>query len=80
MGMAQKMRTGDWTTPDKKHRLMLPNYYSSLDACTEFESSLTQQECWNYDTELYCCDCGFAWKATAAQRCESYLKIKGLWK
>ena len=71
-------------------KTMLPNYHSSLDACAEFEATLTtpfDKNCYaalvfdqlsevDQTGELDFCMI----TATAPQRCEAYLKLKGLWK
>lgn len=72
----------------------IPNYYSDLNACAEFESSLTDYEDRNKyinnlqdrvletlhpdsHDDLVLCEFTFA-TATAPQRCEAYLRLKGL--
>lgn len=72
------------------------DYYSDLNACAEFEASLTDYEYRNKyinnlqdrvletlhpdsHDDLVLCEFTFA-TANAPQRCEAYLKTKGLWK
>lgn len=69
----------------------LPNYCNSLDACADFERTLGAAQHWQFRQALwhiteakdgevngeehnrrYC-------SATALQRCEAYLRVKGLW-
>lgn len=68
-------------------KTMVPNYHSSLDACAEFEATMDKQEqsdyicalgglCQEPDLDDWAGVCF----ATAPQRCEAYLKLKGLWK
>ena len=65
----------------------IPDYHSSLDACAEFEATMDKQEqsdyicalgglCQEPDLDDWAGVCF----ATAPQRCEAYLKLKGLWK
>ncbi len=77
---------------DWKFLHQLPNYPESLDGCREFEEPLNA----NYEMQtLYVrrltevvyrkkhsgCSIEFAMAtANALQRCEAYLKMKGLWK
>ena len=59
----------------------LPNYYASLDACAEFERTLDKIQRREYVRQLYHItenDFG-AHCATPEQRCEAFLRIKGLW-
>jgi len=61
---------------------MLPNYPFDLNACAEFEAELFKCEIlWKkYRDLIYAFethnDTAFA---TALQRCEAYLRVKGLW-
>lgn len=70
----------------------LPRYTTSLDACAEFEATLTRDEQYHYDCYLFkqCVpmdrgdvfdpDSAFLCiTATPRQRCEAYLRTKGLW-
>lgn len=60
----------------------LPQYHTSLDACAEFEATLTSEEREDY--------CACLWTvtahefatitATAPQRCEAFLRVKGPWR
>lgn len=62
----------------------LPNYPESLDACAEFEKTLTECERRAYFFHLFGTqrlEDGDLWKAVAAtprQRCLAYLKTKGI--
>ncbi len=58
-----------------------PNYAESLDACAEFERTLTPRELAEYSYGLMDITRTTyeAITATAAQRCEAYLRMKGLW-
>ncbi len=69
----------------------LPNYPESLDACAEFEATLTDEEWLDYigyladDVLGYSCSMNPSWsltrkllEATARQRCLAYLKTKGI--
>lgn len=69
----------------------LPNYPESLDACVEFEATLTRAEWFQYNCYLFKAlvpfDEGDCWdadnarhciSATPRQRCLAYLKTKGL--
>jgi hypothetical protein len=86
---------GWWKHPDNEtvgNVNILPNYHADLNACAEFERGIDNgyygvlyEVCnlgfefkhtrthWDY------ADCGFA-SATPLQRCEAYLRVKGLWK
>jgi len=80
--------------PDNGFHRPLPDYYADLNACAEFEQSLSakpegslgvvEQE--SYADEIYGMICGPHFTAfnhitaTAPHRCEAYLKVKGLWK
>lgn len=69
----------------------LPNYYNDLNAMHEVEKTLTDEEYQDLFENLYLAACRTtgpedtykykrAWvSATAAQRAEAYLKVKGLW-
>lgn len=79
---------GWWIAPNNYASMSPPDYYSSLDACAEFERSLTRSEMWDYQQSF--CESNSEYdadeyhvtliKLTAPQRCEAYLKVKGLWK
>lgn len=94
---------GWWIAPNNNASMSPPDYYSSLDACAEFESSLSKESKFNHktgsriipeyieytndlmdlfaeDDEFYNYKRSLAVSATSAQRCECYLKLKGLWK
>lgn len=65
----------------------IPNYPASLDACAEFEKTLSGDEITDYINQIYrvtfkACradrDEGVVF-ATAPQRCEAFLRTKNLW-
>ena len=87
--------TGDLKiTPDEGFDFHLPRYTTSLDACAEFEAGLTDEEFRSYSEEL-CDLCGIGnphynpnlnyleirplIQASALQRCEAFLRLKGKW-
>ena len=83
----QRLYLGDqdwWGTKLKsgeKHRLRLPDYITDLNACNEMEKVLTEHQ----NESIYPRNLG-AWRnptkaiyATAAQRCEAFLRTLGLW-
>jgi hypothetical protein len=63
----------------------VPKYTSDLNACAEFEATLTgsERETYKYRLVDVCSGPrtgnGEAIFATAAQRCEAYLRVKSLW-
>lgn len=71
--------------------LNVPNYLNDLNACAKFEKSLANDEIWPYERELanivslsgglsllnYIND--QIWHASALQRCEAFLRLKGKW-
>lgn len=71
------------------HKFTTPNYAESLDACREFEESLSEDERHNYgllieNTERF----DTLWggnritamvTVTAKERCEAFLRLKGKW-
>jgi hypothetical protein len=72
----------DWqhpTLPSRNTPSGRPAYHSDLNACAEFESTLTGNE-W----DKYCDHFGGSLRgcasATAPQRCEAFLRVKGLWR
>lgn len=74
-----------WDLPDGRvlsHDV--PNYPEDLNACAEFEAALTDEERRSYFFHLFGTqrlEDGDLWKAvsaTARQRCQAYLKTKGL--
>jgi hypothetical protein len=81
-----------WQTPDGKDwRMHIPNYYNDLNAMHEVEKTLTGREQFVYmidlKTVVYANSLNNNMSvefqlhhATAAQRAEAYLKVKGLWK
>lgn len=72
---------------------LLPNYTSDLNACHEFEKTLTDEQFDAFQIELsrvvfkHLCvvtyPVGFKqrsfWNATARQRCEAFLRVQGKW-
>ena len=62
------------------------NVLDDLNACAEFEGTLTTEERHDYVRTLCSIMCGWhsmpgfvTTFATALQRCEAYLRVKGLW-
>jgi len=68
-----------WLKPGSRNTRRLPAYHSDLNACAEFEATLTGNE-W----DKYCDHFGGSLRgcasATAPQRCEAFLRVKGLWR
>ena len=63
-------------------RILTPRYTESLDACGEFESAMNAQEKVVYADYLVdlCGDDSYdPIFATALQRCEAFLRLKGQW-
>ena len=68
----------------------IPNYYGSLDACHEFETTICDNDC-EYVSELTGSCKTDGWEicsdreqlslvcATAPQRCEAFLRLHRLW-
>jgi hypothetical protein len=70
---------------DKYSKWHLPSYTTDLNACHEFEETLSDSEYEQYAERLI--ECGevlnnprLTLSACAGDRCENYLKTKGLWK
>lgn len=68
---------------------IIPDYLNDLNACHEMEKTLTEKEELFYLMKLSAAmkeNATIGWKAertyraTAAQRCEAFLRSKGLWK
>ena len=66
-----------------RQALHVPNYPEDLNACAEFEATLTDEEWKDYGVPLGSRD--ISWEgakkllsATARQRCIAYLKVKGI--
>jgi hypothetical protein len=60
----------------------LPSYHSDLNACAEFESAhinATNESLYRNFLVLQCGEWRYH-RATAPQRCEAFLRAKGLWK
>lgn len=58
-----------------------PNYHGSLDDCAGFEATLTVREQGIYLGHLHSICGAFIWPsvtATAPQRCEAFLRVKGI--
>jgi len=76
---------------DEAYPSELPNYPESLDACAEFEAGLSDEEyihfcvhlneIWSRDkvTDMPKITISRAASATAPQRCEAFLRLKGKW-
>ena len=80
------LRPGDNGDDYHTHR-RLPDYLHSLDACHEMEKGLTGAECLEYEKHLNAATkhmkhiTAFPMiHATAAQKCEAFLRAKNLWK
>ncbi len=66
---------------------MMPDYLNDLNACHEMEKVMTQQQRGRYSRHLSSILSKAAsntgeydiWHATAAQRCEAFLRTLGLW-
>lgn len=71
----------NWLSPSGERCVWHPDYYSSLDACAEFERTLTPLHLVEYSYILMelTRTTYEAITATAPQRCEAYLRMKGLW-
>lgn len=84
-----------WRRMFQQENVFPPDYPNNLNACSEFERTLTYDEETRYVVHLFRI-CGWninhaddrlcvgnarkPVSATARQRCEAYLKTKGLWK
>lgn len=71
-----------WKTVDEDEQSTpFPSYFSDLNACAEMEATLTDEEYALFKKHL--CDAigsGFRIvSATAPQRCEAFLRVKGKW-
>ena len=70
-----------WISPCGRYKTLeeIPNYPLDLNACAEFEKTLTDKELWQIDAILFNLpDCRAPFVATARQRCLAYLKTKGI--
>jgi hypothetical protein len=77
--------------PGCRGHVKIPHYPESLDACAEFEKTLTDEEWDEYVAALWLVvGNSHEWeidpdglkplvRATAFQRCIAFLKVKGLW-
>lgn len=80
---ARELRRKRW--PGSAVVKALPDYLNDLNACHEFEKTLTNDECAVY---LMCLAeqlplagvNSWAFKATARQRAEAFCRAKGIWK
>ena len=82
-----------WVNPEDRAQVSrpaheLPNFFSSLDACASFEKTLNRLDQLQYETMLKQAVQGVSdfppidfelITATAPQRCEAFLKVRGLW-
>lgn len=75
-----------WFRPSEKHRLLertvrIPLFASSLDAMASAEATLTESEMLIYVETLVFMVSEGQWTvcATAPQRAEAFLRVKGLW-
>jgi hypothetical protein len=84
------------TLPSRNTPTGRPSYYSDLNACAEFERTFTGPEAIAYGNQLaqiqrrdIMIEPGdrypkaatvHEWHATAPQRCEAFLRVRGLWK
>jgi hypothetical protein len=65
----------------------LPDWLTDLNACHEMEKVLTADECYAFEdglravpSSINCAAENRIWHSTAAQRCEAFLRTKGLWR
>ena len=75
--------------PGSRHHIPVPDYCGDLNACAEMEATLSEEECQKYQALLddsireeeldYPAAC-YWFHATAPQRCEAFLRTKGLWR
>lgn len=83
-----------WSRSGTEHSIKPPDYLRDLNACAQMEEMLTQEQINDYQRRLYLLVSGqspddyahwsdfgaeFTAHATAAQRCEAFLRTKGLW-
>jgi len=68
---------------------VFPRYHSDLNACAEFEATLSQSNVakYNHALQSICLDApmsdtasDYGWHATAPQRCEAFLRAIGKWR
>jgi len=71
-----------WSHPGRGRHLKPPNYSGSLDCCREFEKFSSSDD-WNayFEQLIWVCerDETEPMIALASQRCEAFLRVKGLW-
>ena len=77
--------TAWWKGSDRypSYLMPVPNYPESLDACAEFEATLSDEELEQYREHISValndvCRMGYGFTAKAIVRCLAYLKTKGL--
>ena len=80
--------TSFYSNGDNK-RLGVPDYYNDLNACAQFEATMTAAQRVEYGFELNNVICAhnaqpyptrFEYAtAPAPQRCEAFLRVRGLW-
>ena len=75
------MQSGLDVINDGDHRRPVRCYANSLDACAEFERTLELRDLADYSYKLMdITNTTYeAITATARQRCEAYLRMKGIW-
>ena len=73
---------GIWVGPKNWKGEEVPKYAESLDACAEFERTLELRDLADYSYKLMdITNTTYeAITATARQRCEAYLRVKGNWR
>lgn len=62
---------------------LIPNYCADLNAIHEAEKTMFESKDWEaceYELRLEAITTSWAWFATARQRNEAFLRVKGLWK
>ena len=69
-----------WRDPNGNFADM-PDYLNDLNVCHEFEKVFydKESELMCLYSRVLCSICEYPIHATAAQRCEAYLRTKGLW-
>lgn len=64
-------------------RTQLPNFHASLDACAIFENSVIAGDLdmeYREALERECGQYAIIYRATAPQRCQAFLRVKGIWR
>lgn len=86
-------KNGEWVVVKESYHKHLPNYFGDLNACVEFEDSLTEKEKHYYesilirvlgqrvpgDDRVELSDFDLL-SAKAPKRCEAFLRLKDEWK